>query len=956
MTLEKDELLVLFLEDSKRDIEIIHQILLDDFFCPVYLDLAGTEEEFIRCIGNKKYDVILADYTLPSFNAEEALKLANSICPDIPFICVSGTIGEDVAVELLHQGAADYVLKDRMGRLSFSITRAIDQAKEAEEKKKAEQKLKQLLEFQESILRLSNSFINISLDKLGLSITRAIGLLCEYFHFDISSIWRFDFDTKNMFCEYVWTRDRVQVDNKGWDIVPLQNISGIFDYNNLRSPIFIEDSSKLPSNSLYYQIIQEAGILSLYFFPLVEEDKCFGGIIFSNLEKCEFENNVLIAGQLFSSILTSVLKRAEQEKAFQEANYKNQLILDSLNEGVSMYERDGTILQVNRHFAQRFGKTGHECIGTNIMDCMPVDKYGDLGEKTLAKLAEAYDEAKPVIFEDDRAGYWFSNCFYPVFKDGRVIAVTLCSSDITDRIKAEHATRQNALLAKEVEISKKAELELLEILDGSADGSCIVDYKTGSFEYSEKWLKRIGAEFISKKDLRSYVEDLIHPDDKEKTLEQRESIIRLQKPRLCLEYRIKSKNGDVIWVLAQGKLIYDENGLVSKYYGTVTDVTGRKNMELMLIKQTEELKTADKNKNDFIGVLSHELRNPIAAISAALALLDITESKAQIVKAKQIMKRQMNQLCKLVDDLLDLTRINQNKIKLKKEHIYLNEIVRNVVRDLQPDYDKRGVQLYTKIRKRPVFLNADPVRIAQTIGNILSNSLKFTPKGCVVWLSLKVEKNDAVISVEDNGIGMSQKTLSELFRPFIQADHTLNRKNGGLGLGLSIVKGIVDLHGGKVSAYSKGLGKGSLFVIRLPIITEYNEFPEKQKIALSFAHNKTILIIEDNDDLAQALSSIFNIQDHTIRVASNGSEGLAAAKEMRPDIIFCDIGLPDMNGYEVAKKIREDNNLKNVILIALTGYAGKQDIEAALQSGFNRHLAKPVTSEILKDILSDIAI
>ena len=256
MALEKDELLVLFLEDSKRDIEIIHQILLDDFFCPVYFDLAGSEEEFIRCIGNKKYDVILADYTLPSFNAEEALKLANSICPDIPFICVSGTIGEDVAVELLHQGAADYVLKDRMGRLSFSITRAIDQAKEAEEKKKAERKLKQLVEFQEIILSLSNSFINISLDKLGLSITRAIGLLCEYFYFDISSIWRFDFDAKNMSCEYVWTRDRVQVDNKGWDIVPLQNISGIFDYNNLRSPIFIEDSSKLPSNSLYYQINQ----------------------------------------------------------------------------------------------------------------------------------------------------------------------------------------------------------------------------------------------------------------------------------------------------------------------------------------------------------------------------------------------------------------------------------------------------------------------------------------------------------------------------------------------------------------------------------------------------------------------------------------------------------------------------------------------------------------------------
>ncbi|NLK91167.1 MAG: HAMP domain-containing histidine kinase, partial [Clostridiales bacterium] len=235
---------------------------------------------------------------------------------------------------------------------------------------------------------------------------------------------------------------------------------------------------------------------------------------------------------------------------------------------------------------------------------------------------------------------------------------------------------------------------------------------------------------------------------------------------------------------------------------------------LDLVKKLEE---ADKNKDKFISVLSHELRNPLAAILAGVQMLDITQDADLVTKSKEVIKRQTNKLCRLVDDLLELTRITRNKINLKKKNIDLNETVKNAAGDIIHEYERKGVKLEIKVQTEPIFLDADPLRIAQTVENILSNALKFTQENGTVRLTLKKEKNYAVINIKDNGIGISPEILPHLFTPFTQADDTLDRSNGGLGLGLSIVKGIVDLHGGAVDAYSDGLGKGSTFTIRLPI-------------------------------------------------------------------------------------------------------------------------------------------
>jgi PAS domain S-box-containing protein len=373
------------------------------------------------------------------------------------------------------------------------------------------------------------------------------------------------------------------------------------------------------------------------------------------------------------------------------------------------------------------------------------------------------------------------------------------------------------------------------------------------------------------------------------------------------------------------------------------------------LKLVEELRKADQNKNDFISMLSHELRNPLAAIMVGVSLLDLDVETEKSRGIKEIMKRQSAHLCRLVDDLLDLTRINMNKVKLKKERVELRTLAKAVAEDFAEQFKEKGVRLETSIASGSLYLEADPARLTQIIGNLLHNAAKFTETGGATLLTVTKQENQAVICVEDNGIGIQPEILPDLFHPFVQLDNSLDRSNGGLGLGLSIAKGMAELHGGSVSAFSEGLGKGACFTVHLPLSAEEDEQGEKhpgERLSRSFR----ILCIEDNRDFADLLCSMLEQYGHKTAFALNGIDGIAKAKEFSPDIIFCDIGLPGMNGYEVAKCIRSDNSLAGVFMIALTGYAGPKDIELAMNSGFHKHMPKPIDMAALNRILAEVAL
>ncbi len=376
--------------------------------------------------------------------------------------------------------------------------------------------------------------------------------------------------------------------------------------------------------------------------------------------------------------------------------------------------------------------------------------------------------------------------------------------------------------------------------------------------------------------------------------------------------------------------------------------------EKRALELVEELKKADHNKNEFLSTLSHELRNPLAAIVAGISLMDISDDKLQIQNAKEIIKRQINQLCHLVDDLLELTRIIRNKIELKKEKVELLRLASKAAEDFKILFNEKGVALETHLPGGTLYLDADPVRITQAIGNLLQNALKFTDEGGKTILAVSEEKGRAVISVEDDGIGIKTEFLPNLFEPFMQANNSLERTSGGIGLGLSIVKGIAELHGGSVNVKSGGQGRGTKFYISLPVSNVPAEAESWQQPALAALRPLRILLIEDNRDFTEIMCSLLTQMGHDVAAVGSGVKGIEKAKSFEPDIIFCDIGLPGLNGFEVAKVLKSDAALKKVPIVALTGYAGYRDHALARDSGFDFHVAKPVNTDMLKKILSQV--
>lgn len=368
----------------------------------------------------------------------------------------------------------------------------------------------------------------------------------------------------------------------------------------------------------------------------------------------------------------------------------------------------------------------------------------------------------------------------------------------------------------------------------------------------------------------------------------------------------------------------------------------------------EELRKIDQNKNQFLSMLSHELRNPLASIMMSLSLLDnVPANDKQVLRAVKIAKRQGEQLTRLVDDLLDVTRITQNKIILKKERVELNRLVQQAVADYQEHFTEKGVALEIQLTSDPICLEADSARLTQIVGNLLHNAAKFTVKGDKTLVTVE-KTQEAVITVQDTGRGIPTAILSNLFTPFFQVDNSLDRSSGGLGLGLAIVKGMVELHGGNVTAYSEGLGYGTQFTIRLPIKSIDEE--HKSKVNRAPARSLRILVIDDIPDIVEILCSLLGYLGHETIAALSGPEGIKKAKEYRPEVVICDIGLPGMNGYEVAKSFRSDKELNNTFLIALSGYAQPNDLEQAREAGFKKHLAKPINLDTLEQTLAEVSL
>ena len=420
--------------------------------------------------------------------------------------------------------------------------------------------------------------------------------------------------------------------------------------------------------------------------------------------------------------------------------------------------------------------------------------------------------------------------------------------------------------------------------------------------------------------------------------------------------RVRS-DGRRIFVSLTVSPIKDATGQVVGASKIVRDFTERRQLEDHLRSLAADLSEADRRKNEFLAMLAHELRNPLAPISNAARALRISGRDEQSLRsASEMLERQVAQMARLVDDLLDMSRITRGKIELRKERIELAPIIHQAVEAVRSQYRSMNHELTVTLPTQPVYLDADPARLAQVVGNLLNNACKFTDRGGRVSLIVEPGDDEVVVRVRDNGIGISAEHLPRLFEMFAQVDTSLERSRDGLGLGLTLVKTLVELHDGTVHAHSDGPGRGSEFTLRLPTAAETAPAAEPSAIRTAPATGRRILIVDDNEDGAESLAMLLTFGGHETHMAHDGRQAIEAAERLRPDAVLLDIGLPLMNGYEVCRRIRSEPWGKHLTMVALTGWGQDEDRHRSTEAGFDAHMVKPVNHDLLLKLLDSLPV
>ena len=498
--------------------------------------------------------------------------------------------------------------------------------------------------------------------------------------------------------------------------------------------------------------------------------------------------------------------------------------------------------------------------------------------------------------------------------------------DITERKRAEEALR--------------ATEDRLRFVMDAAPQKVFTARPSGKLEYlGPQWSEFSGMSF---EQLAEWGwTNLVHPDDVTENVKVWQHSLETGEP-FQFEHRLRRADGEYRWHLSRALPMRDSAGRIVLWVGSNTDV--------------HEVKEADRRKDEFLATLAHELRNPLAPIRNALNVLQLKGGSEDVQSASEMMERQVELMVRLVDDLLDASRISRGKIALRRERTELAQVVNHAVEATRLLAQEMEHDLSITLPSRPLYLNADPDRMMQVVANLLSNACKYTGRGGRIRLTVEQEGKQAVLRVQDNGVGIAPDQLGRIFDMFMQVDTSLERSVSGLGIGLNLVKSLVELHGGSVEARSDGPGQGSEFILRLPLLLEP---PKALPLGRPAAKTATvsprrILIVDDNRDSAESLATLLSLTGNQTRTAFDGLEAVEAAEAFQPDLVLLDIGLPKLNGYEVCRRIREQAWSHGMLLVALTGWGQEEDRSRASDAGFDEYLVKPVAYAALKKLLASL--
>jgi PAS domain S-box-containing protein len=633
--------------------------------------------------------------------------------------------------------------------------------------------------------------------------------------------------------------------------------------------------------------------------------------------------------RLFTAILRDVSQRMHDEQALRENEERLALFAATTFEGI-VISKHGRILDCNEQFARKLGYTVKELTGRLIEDLIAPEDRERVAENIRLGLESVVEHAM-------------------LRKDGRRIIVEAHGKttpagvpggrrftavrDITGRKQVEQALRDS-------------QADLSHAQSVARIGNWRLNIQRNELHWSDETYRLHGIPLGAPLTYETFLATL-HPDDRAYVDTMWQACLQGEphdiEHRLVVDSKVK-------WVRQKAELEFDGQGQLLGGFGTCQDITDLKQAELALME-------ADRRKDEFLAMLAHELRNPLTPIRNAahvLGRLDLQEPRVQW--AQQIIERQVGHLTRLVDDLLDVSRIVRGKVALKMARIEVAAVVNHALDMARPLIDAMGHRVEVRLPEQAVYLEGDPVRLAQVLLNLLDNAAKYTPAGGKIQLDVSVAGPHIEIRVCDNGMGIPAELLPQVFDLFKQGERTLDRSQGGLGIGLTLVKELVEMHGGLLEALSTGAGQGSTFTIWLPALCDTPLMVNQEAPAASpgAAHCR-VLVVDDDDAVADSMSMLLQINGHDVRVAASGQAALEIARSLRPQVVLLDIGLQGMDGYEVARQLRAEQG-EAICLIAVTGYGDEEARSRSAAAGFDQQLVKPVPPDIIFELLAEIGL
>jgi PAS domain S-box-containing protein len=607
-------------------------------------------------------------------------------------------------------------------------------------------------------------------------------------------------------------------------------------------------------------------------------------------------------------------------------------VLRHAQDAIISLDLRGNVLSWNEGATRMFGRKPQQAVGESIDRVVPWSGSVQALAQAAVREGHVTSELRCRVEGEERT---VEATLTAIEEEGaQVLAIAAIFRDISERVRTAAVLAQN-------------EARFRAVADNIPQLAWMTDASGAIVWYNRRWFEYTGTTF---EEMAGWGWTAVHhPDHLERVIAKFKSHLATGEAWEDI-FPLRSSGGEFRWFLSRAFPIRDAQGQVLQWFGTNTDITEQRAAE-------EALREADRRKNEFIRMLSHELRNPLAPIRNSIQVLDLVDAGSpNALRARQVIRRQVDHLTRLVDDLLDVTRVTSGKMVLAKASHDLAAVVRAAVEDHRALFDSQGLRLEAALPDEPVEALVDAPRITQLLGNLLQNALKFTPAGGWVRVSMRAEGGRARIEVHDSGVGIEPALLGRLFEPFVQGEHSLERSNGGLGLGLALARGVADLHGGTLQAHSDGINQGAQFILLLPVgaVAGRTQPPAPAASEPSPGPRPlSVLVVDDNRDAGESMAVLVELLGHRAEVAYEGRDGVARILEKTPDVVFCDIGLPGMNGYELATRVRE--RASRPYLVAVSGYAQADDLERAAAAGFDQHIAKPATMEKLRSALDAAA-